>query len=81
MNVEVDFIKEALDAGLYKHTTRITSSILLQTSDIEAPVPCHLGQVHKVLGYRKEMVKQMLVYKGVRVFKSSKLRKIWLEIR
>ena len=34
MNVEVDFIKEALDAGLYKHTTRITSSILLQTSDI-----------------------------------------------
>ena len=34
MNVEVDFIKEALDAGLYKQTTRITSSILLQTSDI-----------------------------------------------
>ena len=32
MNVEADFIKEALDAGLYKHTTRITSSILLQTS-------------------------------------------------
>lgn len=32
MNVEVDFIKEALDAGLFKHTTRITSSILLQTS-------------------------------------------------
>ena len=34
MNVEADFIKEALDAGQYKHTTRITSSILLQTSDI-----------------------------------------------
>lgn len=32
MNVEADFIKVALDAGLYKHTTRITSSILLQTS-------------------------------------------------
>lgn len=32
MNVEADFIKEALDAGLFKHTTRITSSILLQTS-------------------------------------------------
>ena len=26
MNIEADFIKEALDAGLYKHTTRITSS-------------------------------------------------------
>ena len=34
MNVEADFIKEVLDAGLYKQTTRITSSILLQTSDI-----------------------------------------------
>ena len=34
MNVEADFIKEALDAGLYMHTTRITSSILLQTLDI-----------------------------------------------
>ena len=32
MIVEADFIKEAVDAGLYKHTTRITSSILLQTS-------------------------------------------------
>ena len=27
MSVEADFIKEALDAGLNKHTTRITSSI------------------------------------------------------
>jgi hypothetical protein len=34
MSVEVDFIKEVQDAGLYKQTTRITSSILLQTSDI-----------------------------------------------
>jgi len=32
MNVEADFIKEALDAGLYKQATRITSAILLQTS-------------------------------------------------
>ena len=32
VNVEADFIKEALDAGLYKQAIRITSSILLQTS-------------------------------------------------
>ena len=34
MSVEVDFIKETLDAGLYKQTTRITSSISHQPSDI-----------------------------------------------
>jgi hypothetical protein len=32
MNVEADFIKEALDAGQYKQAIKITSSILLQTS-------------------------------------------------
>ena len=28
MNVEADFIKEALDAGLYKQTARITSDFI-----------------------------------------------------
>ena len=32
MNVEVDFIKEALDAGLYKQTARITSDFIHPTS-------------------------------------------------
>ena len=32
MNVEADFIKKALDAGLYKQAIKITSSIQLQTS-------------------------------------------------
>ena len=30
--IEADFIKEALDAGLYKQAIRITSSISPQTS-------------------------------------------------
>ena len=34
MNVEADFIKEALDAGLYKQTARITSDFIHPTSDI-----------------------------------------------
>ena len=32
MNVEADFIKEALDAGLYKQTARITSDFIHPTS-------------------------------------------------
>ena len=31
MNVEADFIKEALDAGLYKQVVRITSNISLRS--------------------------------------------------
>lgn len=34
MNVESDFIKEALDAGLYKQTARITSDFIHPTSNI-----------------------------------------------
>ena len=41
MNVEADFIKEALDAGLYKQATRITSDILLQTSNISKHIIHH----------------------------------------
>ena len=41
MNVEADFIKEALDAGLYKQATRITSDILLQTSKISKHIIHH----------------------------------------
>lgn len=32
MNVEADFIKEALDAGLYKQAARITSDFIHPTS-------------------------------------------------
>lgn len=34
MNVEANFIKEALDAGLYMQTARITSDFIHPTSDI-----------------------------------------------
>jgi hypothetical protein len=33
MNVEADFIKEALDAGLYKQVVRITSDIRHRSQD------------------------------------------------
>ena len=37
MNVEVDFIKEALDAGLYKQVVRITSDIRHRSQDYGYP--------------------------------------------
>ena len=37
MNVEVDFIKEALDAGLYKQVVRITSDIRHRSQDYGCP--------------------------------------------
>ena len=48
MNVEVDFIKEALDAGLNKQAIKIISSLIHQTSSIEAPVPCHIAMVGRM---------------------------------
>ena len=42
MSDEGKFIKEALDAGLNKQAIKIISSLIHQTSSIEAPVPCHI---------------------------------------
>lgn len=38
MNVEADFIKEALDAGLYKQVVRITSDIRHRSQDYGVPL-------------------------------------------
>ena len=37
MNVEADFIKEALNAGLYKQVVRITSDIRHRSQDYGVP--------------------------------------------
>jgi hypothetical protein len=37
MNVEADFIKEALNAGLYKQVVRITSDIRHRSQDYDVP--------------------------------------------